>query len=147
MLRTVVDMRFLVRTVVNALALAAAAILLPGLTISGSDSLAASIGDRPATIVAYLAIAVVFGVVNAFVKPVVAFVSTPLTCLTLGLFSIIVNALMIALTAWLSEFTPIVLSVDAFFWTAVFAAIIVAVVSAVLGWLLPDSASERTAER
>lgn len=140
-------MRFLVRTVVNALALAAAALLLPGLTISGSDSLADAIGDRPAVIVAYLVIAAVFGIVNAFVKPVVAFVSTPLTCLTLGLFSIIVNALMISLTAWLTEFTPIVLSVDSFFWTAVLAAIIVAVVSAVLGWILPDSERERPAER
>lgn len=140
-------MRFLVRTVVNALALAAAALLLPGLTISGSDSLAESIGHRPAVIVAYLVIAAVFGIVNAFVKPVIAFVSTPLTCLTLGLFSIIVNALMISLTAWLSEFTPIVLSVDSFFWTAVLAAIIVAVVSAVLGWILPDSERERPAER
>ena len=54
---------------------------------------------------------------------------------------------MIALTAWLSEFTPIVLTVDSFFWTAVLAAIIVAVVSAVLGWLLPDSAPERARER
>lgn len=139
-------MRFLLRTVINALALAAAAFLLPGLTIAGSTSLAGSIGDRPATVVAYLVIAVVFGVVNALIKPVVSFVSTPLTCLTLGLFSIIVNALMVSLTAWLSEFTPFVLRVDEFFWTAVLAAIIVAVVSAVLGWILPDT-ERRPAER
>jgi putative membrane protein len=135
-------MRFLVRILVNALALAAAVLLLPGVTISGSDSLAASIGDTPATLVAYACIALVFGVVNAFVKPIVSFVSTPLTCLTLGLFSIIVNALMLVLTAWLSEFTPFVLSIDTFFWSAVLAAIVVAVVSALLGWLLPDTRSE-----
>lgn len=135
-------MRFLVRILVNALALAAAVLLLPGVTISGSDSLASSIGDTPATLVAYACIALVFGVVNAFVKPIVSFVSTPLTCLTLGLFSIIVNALMLVLTAWLSEFTPFVLSIDTFFWSAVLAAIVVAVVSALLGWLLPDTRSE-----
>ena len=135
-------MRFLVRILVNALALAAAVLLLPGVTISGSDSLASSIGDTPATLVAYACIALVFGVVNAFVKPIVSFVSTPLTCLTLGLFSIIVNALMLVLTAWLSEFTPFVLNVDTFFWSAVLAAIVVAVVSALLGWLLPDTRSE-----
>ena len=45
-------MRFLVRILVNALALAAAVLLLPGVTISGSDSLATSIGDTPATLVA-----------------------------------------------------------------------------------------------
>lgn len=135
-------MRFLVRILVNALALAAAVLLLTGVTISGSDSLASSIGDIPATLVAYACIALVFGVVNAFVKPIVSFVSTPLTCLTLGLFSIIVNALMLVLTAWLSEFTPFVLSIDTFFWSAVLAAIVVAVVSALLGWLLPDTRSE-----
>lgn len=135
-------MRFLVRILVNALALAAAVLLLTGVTISGSDSLASSIGDTPATLVAYACIALVFGVVNAFVKPIVSFVSTPLTCLTLGLFSIIVNALMLVLTAWLSEFTPFVLSIDTFFWSAVLAAIVVAVVSALLGWLLPDTRSE-----
>ncbi|HJG80818.1 MAG TPA: phage holin family protein [Brevibacterium senegalense] len=135
-------MIFLVRILVNALALAAAVFLLPGVTISGSDSLAASIGDTPATLVAYACIALVFGIVNAFVKPIVSFVSTPLTCLTLGLFSIIVNALMLVLTAWLSEFTPFVLSIDSFFWSAVLAAIVVAVVSALLGWLLPDTRSE-----
>ena len=48
-------MIFLVRILVNALALAAAVFLLPGVTISGSDSLAASIGDTPATLVAYMA--------------------------------------------------------------------------------------------
>lgn len=135
-------MRFLVRILVNALALAAAVLLLPGVTISGSDSLATSIGDTPATLVAYACIAAVFGLVNALVKPIVSFVSTPLTCLTLGLFSIIVNALMLALTGWLSEFTPFVLSIDSFFWSAVLAAIIVAIVSALLGWLLPDTRRE-----
>lgn len=135
-------MRFLVRLLVNALALAAAVALLSGVSISGSDSLSRSVGDTPATIVAYACIALVFGLVNALVKPVVSFVSTPLTCLTLGLFSIIVNALMLVLTAWVSAFTPFVLTIDSFFWSAVLAAIIVAVVSAVLGWLLPDAPRE-----
>ena len=135
-------MIFLVRILVNALALAAAVVLLPGVTIAGSESLAASIGDTPATLVAYAGIAAVFGLVNALVKPIVSFVSTPLSCLTLGLFSIIVNALMLALTGWLSEFTPFVLSIDSFFWSAVLAAIIVAIVSALLGWLLPDTRRE-----
>lgn len=135
-------MRFLVRLLVNALALAAAVALLSGVSISGSDSLSHSVGDTPATIVAYACIALVFGLVNALVKPVVSFVSTPLTCLTLGLFSIIVNALMLVLTAWVSAFTPFVLTIDSFFWSAVPAAIIVAVVSAVLGWLLPDAQRE-----
>jgi putative membrane protein len=49
---------------------------------------------------------------------------------------------MLVLTAWLSEFTPFVLSIDTFFWSAVLAAIVVAVVSALLGWLLPDTRSE-----
>ncbi|GAA2090392.1 MULTISPECIES: phage holin family protein [Brevibacterium] len=132
-------MGFLIRTIVNALALAAAVWLLPGMDITGSTALADSVGERPAAVIAYLVVAIVFGLVNALVRPLVAFVSAPITCLTLGLFAIVVNALMITLTAWLSGFTPFVLEVEDFFWTAVLAAVVVAIVSAVLGRILPDA--------
>ncbi|WP_029089023.1 phage holin family protein [Brevibacterium album] len=136
-------MGFLIRTVINALALAAAVWLLPGMDITGSQALAESLGTGPAAVVAYLVVALVFGLVNALVRPLVALVSAPITCLTLGLFSIVVNALMITLTAWLSGFTPFVLEVESFFWTAVLAAIVIAIVSAVLGLVLPDGERER----
>lgn len=70
-----------------------------------------------------------FGAVNAVVKPIISLLSLPLTCLTLGLFTIIINAIMLMLTVWLTSFLPVSLTIDSFFWTAVLAAIIVSLVS------------------
>ena len=56
----------------------------------------------------------IFGLVNAIVRPVVSFLSIPVTILTLGLFTIVINALMLVLTAWLSSFTPVEFVVHSF---------------------------------
>ncbi|WP_416385015.1 phage holin family protein [Tersicoccus mangrovi] len=130
--------RFLFRWVVNALALAVAAWLLPGLAITADAAMVRTFGSaQTATMAAYVIISLIFGLVNAIIRPVLAFLSIPITCLTLGLFSIIINALMLWLTAWLSTFTPAKLIIDTFFWTAVLAALIVSVVSLLTGWLEP----------
>ena len=136
-------MNLILRIIVNALALAAAVWLLPGMEIAGSDAFAASLGDTGSTVVAYLVIGALFGVVNALVRPLVELVALPLTCLTLGLFAIVINALMLLLTAWVSQFTPIALSFDRFI-TALLAGIVIAVVSALLSWIMPDHRAERT---
>jgi len=77
------------------------------------------------------------------VKPVISFLSIPITCLTLGLFTIIINAGMLMLTVWLTSYMPMQVTVDSFWWTAVFAAIIISVVSmlanGILGMLTPGS--------
>jgi putative membrane protein len=86
--------------------------------------------------VAYLFIGLIFGVVNAFVRPLVRLLALPITILTLGLFAIVINAAMLYLTAWISSYTPVHLTIDSFFWTAVLAAIIISLVSLVAG-LLP----------
>ncbi|WP_040792729.1 phage holin family protein [Nocardia paucivorans] len=85
-----------------------------------------------AKIVVLLAVAVVFTVVNAFVKPLVKLLSLPLVVLTLGLFLLVVNALMLWLTAWITEATDYGLRIDGF-WAAFIGAIIIAVVNWVLG--------------
>ena len=72
--------------------------MLSGLTIVGG----ATPPQRSAII---LLVALVFGIVNAVVKPLVAFLSIPLYILTLGLFTLVVNALMLMLTAWITEAT------------------------------------------
>ena len=82
-------MNLILRIIVNALALAAAVWFLPGMEIAGSDAIAASLGDTGSTVVAYLVIGALFGVVNALVRPLVELVALPLTCLTLGLLSLI----------------------------------------------------------
>lgn len=133
---------FIVRVVINGLALGIASWLLPGLDISTSATTAAVGGggvtqgtDAIGIVLAYLFIGLIFGVVNALVKPVVSLLSLPLTILTLGLFTIVINAAMLYLTSWLSSYTPVQFSIDSFFWTAVLAAIIITVVSLVAGRL------------
>src|SRR5579859_5794397 len=136
-------MRFFLRVVVNAFALWVAAWILPGLQINSTAaaSAAAKAGagktsDVVGIVLAFLFIGLIFGLVNALVRPIVELLSLPVTCLTLGLFALVINAAMLALTAWLSGYTPIHLTIDSFFWTAVLGAIIVSIVSAVMGRLL-----------
>ncbi len=83
----------------------------------------------------YLFIGLIFGLVNAFVKPIVSLLSLPITILTLGLFTVVINAAMLYLTSWLSSYTPVHFTIDSFFWTAVFAAIIISAVSLVASFL------------
>ena len=87
--------------------------------------------DTIGIVLAYLFIGLIFGLVNAFVKPLVSLLSLPITILTLGLFTVVINAAMLYLTSWLSSYTPVHFTIDSFFWTAVFAAIIITVISLV----------------
>lgn len=120
---------FIVRVIVNALALAIACWILTGLDITTSDNGTLSL------ILGYLFIGLVFGLVNAFVKPIVMLLSLPITILTLGLFTIVINAGMLYLTAWISSYTTVQFTIDSFFWTAVFAALIISAVSLVASFL------------
>ena len=137
-------MSFLLRVLVNAVALWAAAWLLPGMQITADPSVVSAVGSGTAAdVVAHLFLGLVFGAVNAVVRPVLALLSLPITCLTLGLFAIVVNAAMLWLTSWLSSFTPIRLDIDSFFWTAVLATLVIGVVSLLIGWVVPDRRERR----
>ncbi|SMX72649.1 putative membrane protein [Brevibacterium aurantiacum] len=136
-------MNFLLRVVVNACAIWVAAWILPGVAIEGNQVVEDQTGTIAATIVAYLVVGLIFGLANAFIKPILSFVSAPVTCLTLGLFSIVINAVILALTSWLSGFTPFEFTIDSFFPSAIIAAVIVSIVSALLGWLVPERSTER----
>ena len=129
---------FIVRVIINGLALWVASWVLPGLEISTSATTEAvaksgvSQGtDAVGIILAYLFIGLIFGLVNAFVRPVISFLSLPITILTLGLFTIVINAAMLYLTSWISSYTPVHFTIDSFFWTAVLAAIIITLISLV----------------
>ena len=130
-------LRFLIRVLVNALALAAAAWILPGITVGSKAAAGATGSDTMGVIVAYLVVGLIFGLVNAFVRPIVSLLSLPITCLTLGLFAIVVNAGMLMLTSWITSYTPVEFHVETFFWDAILGTIIISLVSAVIGWLLP----------
>ena len=87
-------------------------------------------------------VAVIFGVVNAFIKPIVQFISIPLYILTLGLIHIVINALMLWITSWITEHTTHWgLFIDDFWWTAIWAAIVLSIVSWLLSLVLPDGGS------
>ncbi|MFC7847977.1 phage holin family protein [Arthrobacter sp. NPDC057388] len=129
---------FIMRVIINGLALWIASWLLPGLDISttATTEAVAKTGvsqgtDAAGIVLAYLFIGLIFGLVNAFVRPVVSFLSLPITILTLGLFTVVINAAMLYLTSWISSYTPVHFTIDSFFWTAVLAAIIITVISLV----------------
>ncbi|MDQ1056200.1 putative membrane protein [Arthrobacter globiformis] len=129
---------FIMRVIINGLALWIASWLLPGLDISttATTEAIAKTGvnqgtDAAGIVLAYLFIGLIFGLVNAFVRPVVSFLSLPITILTLGLFTVVINAAMLYLTSWISGYTPVHFTIDSFFWTAVLAAIIITVISLV----------------
>jgi putative membrane protein len=89
--------------------------------------------DTAGIVLAYLFIGAIFGLVNALVRPLVSLLALPITILTLGLFTIVINAAMLYLTSWISSYTPVHFTIDSFFWTAVFAAIIITLISLVAG--------------
>ena len=91
-------------------------------------------------------VAVIFGLVNAFIKPIVQILSIPLYILTLGLIHIVINALMLWITASITAHTTHWgLAIDHFWWTAIWAAIVLSVVSWVLSLVVRDA--RRTARR
>jgi putative membrane protein len=131
---------FILRVVANAVALWVATLILPGLKINAAATTAVATkeagpnaGSVIGVILGYLVIGLLFGVINALIRPLVGRLALPITFLTLGLFALVLNAAMLELTAWLSKFTPVNLTVDKFFWTAVLGAIIISVVSSLVG--------------
>ncbi len=127
-------MRLILRLLANAAALAVATFLLSGIRLT-----------EPTTqgkVITLLIVALIFGVVNAVVKPIFTLVTVPLVLLTLGLFLVVINALMLLLTSWVSTRVDLGWFVDGF-GTAVFGALIVSIVSFFLNAFVPDSGSKR----
>ncbi|MGH8868136.1 MAG: phage holin family protein [Actinomycetes bacterium] len=120
---------FLIRLVVSALALWAATGLVDGISVGGDTDT-----ERALTL---LCVALVFGLINAVVKPVVSLLSLPFILLTLGLFLLVVNALMLWLTAAVTDVLGLEFDVSGF-WPAFWGALVVTVVSWALGLVLPD---------
>jgi putative membrane protein len=123
-------LNFAIKTVVNGVALWIAALLVDGINFGANP-------DTWAVVRTVLLVALVFGIVNAFVRPIAKVVSLPFIILTLGLFVFIVNALMLELTSWLSDKLGLAFHVDDFFWDAVLGALIITFVSMILGFFNP----------
>ena len=122
-------MRLLVRLLAGAVALAVAAGLIEGISVGPGTT-----GERVLTLIA---VAVIFGLVNAIVRPIVRLISLPLFVLTLGLFTFVVNALMLLLTAWIGDQFDLAFEVDGF-WSALLGALVISVVTFAINILLPD---------
>jgi putative membrane protein len=118
-------MHFLTRLLVNAAALWVATRVVPGVTYSGGW-------------VSFLAVAAVFGVVNAFIRPVAKVLTFPLIILTLGIFALVVNGLMLWLTSSLSTSLGLGLEVRGF-WPAFWGALVVSIVSTILSMVVRES--------
>jgi putative membrane protein len=89
-------------------------------------------------------VGVIFGLVNAVIQPVVQILSIPLYILTLGLFHIVVNAFMLWITAWITEHTTHWgLYIEHFWWTAIWAAILLSIVSWLLSLIVRDVSGTR----
>ncbi|MFF0435079.1 phage holin family protein [Streptomyces sp. NPDC004327] len=120
---------FVLKTLANAGALGVAVWLLQDITLTGEST-----AKKAWTLIL---VALVFGLVNFLVKPIVKLLTFPLFILTLGLITLVVNALMLLLTSWLADKLDLSFHVEGF-WTAVLGGLIISVVSWALNVVLPD---------
>src|SRR5437870_9171690 len=118
-------MRFFVRLLINACALWVATQLVSGVTFNGD-------------VLPFLGVALVFGVVNAFIRPVAKILTFPLIIVTLGIFALVVNGLMLWLTSSLSSALGLGLHVSGF-WAAFWGALVVSIVSTILSMVVSES--------
>lgn len=124
-------MRLLIRWAVNAIALWVAIELVPGLNYVAESY------------VSLLIIALIFGLVNALVRPILLLLTCPLILLTLGLFILIVNAVMLSLTVWLSGLFNLGLTSEGFLATLL-GALVISIVSGVINLIIKeDGESDR----
>ncbi|MEH0420117.1 phage holin family protein [Streptomyces sp. B21-083] len=120
---------FVVKTIANAGALGVAVWVLDKITLTGDST-----GKKIGTLVV---VALLFGLVNFLVKPLVKVLTFPLFILSLGLITLVVNALMLLLTSWLADKFDLSFHVEGF-WTAVLGGLIISIVSWALHIVLPD---------
>ncbi|MBN9629917.1 phage holin family protein [Leifsonia sp. TF02-11] len=118
-------MRFLLKVIINALALWLTTFIVSGVTVTPYAE------DGTATVLTYLLVALIFGVVNAVVGTVVRVIAFPLYILTLGLISFVVNALLLLLASWISSLMGFGLHVDGF-WAGLWGALVLGII----GWLI-----------
>lgn len=118
--------KFILRLAINAIALYLAVLLLPGLDLSGGA-------------VSLLWIALIFGLVNALLGPLLKFLSCGLIVLTLGLFTLVINTFLFWLTYVISRSLGLGLIIaDPVWWNAFLGAIVVSIVSFIMSMILKD---------
>ncbi len=130
--------RFLIRLIVNAIAL-----FLTTLIVTGVDVTPFAPGDTLAVVLTYLLVALIFGVVNGVIGNFIRIVAFPLYILTLGLIALVVNALLLLLVSWISGLIGFGLHVDSFLWAGVLGALVLALLSWLIGIILRPFVKKR----
>ena len=113
-------MKLILRWIVNAIAVWVAAILIDGITLSGN-------------LLEIFLVGLVMGLVNAIIKPILKLLTLPITIATLGLFTLVINAAMLAFVAWIMPN----LAINNFV-TAIVGGVLISVVSTLLNWFLDN---------
>ena len=121
--------KFILRWIINAIALFAAVSLVPGVILQGSWT-------------SIIWLALIFGLINAFLGPLLKLLTCPLIFLTLGLFTLLINTFLFWLTGQVGQAFGIGLVIDGF-WPAFFGGLVVTVVSVVLSLILKDELKRR----
>jgi len=116
--------KLIMRVIINTVAIWAAAILVPGISLT-SD------------VLSWLIVAVIFGLINALIRPLVKLLTLPLNIMTLGLFTLVINALMLMLTAYVTDTLMIEGPLFGFV-QALLGSIVISIVSTVLNWFVKD---------
>ncbi|MFC3503631.1 phage holin family protein [Micromonospora krabiensis] len=122
-------MGFLIRLAITAVALWITTLIVPGVDVSGRTG--------ANTVLTLVVVALIFGVVNAVLKPVIKVIGCLFYLLTLGLFALVVNALLFLLTDWIAHVLRLPFQVDGF-WAAFWGAIVMAVVTWLISVVVPD---------
>jgi putative membrane protein len=120
-------MKLVLRILINAAALWLSALIFPNI-------------DLTSDIVGILIVAIIFGLVNALIRPIVSLLSLPINILTLGLFTLVINTIMLLITAGLAGDLLSIQGAGLLerLWYAFLGSILISIVSMVLSWLLPD---------
>jgi len=118
--------KFILRLAINAIALYLAVLILPGIGLASPPS-------------SILWLALIFGLVNALVRPLISILTCPLIILTLGLFTLVINTFMFWLTSIIGQSFGIALTIsDPVWWNAFLGGLVVSIVSVVMTLILKD---------
>ena len=118
--------RFLIRLLINAVALWLTTLIVAGVQVVAYDA-----SDLLSRVLTFLLVALIFGIVNGVVGNFIRIVAFPIYILTLGLIALVVNSLLLLLVAWISSLIGFGLIVDGFWW-----GVLGALVLALLSWLI-----------
>ena len=118
-------MKLVLRILINAIAVWVTTLILPGITFSGG-------------FIELLVVAIIFGLVNALIRPFFKLLTLPINIATLGLFTLVINALMLWLTAWISGALTVEGGLVAGFINALLGSLLISIVSTILNWFLPE---------